>query len=110
MATYPPLYPPFYPESATLTGAEQRVTVSTAAVSLTPNAVGSPGRRVVIRNTNTPAADTLSLGGPQVTAADGFLLAGGGQLAVPLSPGDDLWAVRGAAADVDVHILRFGPQ
>jgi len=107
MAVYPPVYPPFYPESVPLTGLEQRVTVGSAAVSLTPSAVAFPGRRVVVRNTSS---DPVCLGGPDVTSSDGYVLAAGEELDLPLPPGDDLWAVRGASADVEVHILRLGPR
>ncbi|HLS44291.1 MAG TPA: hypothetical protein VK045_02545 [Ornithinicoccus sp.] len=107
MAAYPPVYPPFYPESVPLTGTEQRVTVGSTPLSLTPSAVGFPGRRVVVRNTS---AAPLCLGGPDVTAGTGYVLAPGEQLDLPLPPGDDLWAVRGSTADVEVHILRLGPR
>lgn len=106
MAVYPPVYPPFYPESVPLTGLEQRVTVGATAVSLTPSAVGFPGRRVVVRNTS---AEPVLLGGPDVVSG-GFALAGGEQLDIPLPPGDELWAVRATTTDVELHILRLGPR
>jgi hypothetical protein len=88
-----------------------RVAVGTTPVLLTPGAVGSPGRRVLIRNANASPGDTLSLGGTSsVTAGDGFLLAGGAQLTLLLTPGDEIWAVRGGSTDVAVHVLRLGPQ
>jgi concanavalin A-like lectin/glucanase superfamily protein len=86
-----------------------RVTVSTTPVLLTPTDTGPTGRRMIVRNTNLNAANTVSLGGSSsVTASNGFLLDGGSQLVLPLSAGEELWAVRGASTDVTVHLLRAG--
>lgn len=86
-----------------------RVTVGTTPVRLTPADTGPQGRRVVIRNTNATTANTVSLGGASsVTAANGFLLDGGTQMTLPLSAGEEVWAVRGASTDVAVHVLRLG--
>lgn len=86
-----------------------RVPVGAVPVSLTPADTGPVGRRVVVRNTNATAANSVSLGGTSsVTAGNGFLLSGGAQLVLPLSSGEELWAVRGGASDVVVHLLRLG--
>jgi hypothetical protein len=93
-------------------GFAQRMTVGDTAVALIPAGTASaPGRRMVVHNTNTSAADTLSVGGnADVTATSGFLLGADAQLVLAMSPGDDVWAVRGGTADVEVHILRLGPR
>lgn len=87
----------------------ERITVSTVAVPLNPADAGPvSGTRVVIRNTNATAADTLALGDSAVTAATGYLLPGGSSIELQLGPGDQVYAVRGAAVDVAVHVLRVG--
>lgn len=70
----------------------ERVTVSTTAVE-----------RLTLKNTSANAAD---LGASTVTAATGFDLAAGATVSVELDPGDVLYAIRSAAADATIAVLR----
>lgn len=87
-----------------------RVLVSDTAVRLTSEVdTGPVGRRLRIRNTSATVANTVALGGSEsVTAVDGFHLAAGAQLDLPLGAGEEIWAVRGGDADVAVHVLLLG--
>lgn len=87
----------------------ERFTVSTAVVALNPPDVGPvSGGRIRIKNTNAAAADTLILGDAGVTASTGFALAGGESVEIVLGSSDQVYGVRGTAADVSVHVLRVG--
>lgn len=79
----------------------QRITVSTTAVALNP--AGTSGTRLLIKNTSANAAD---LGASDVTATGGFDLAAGATVTVELDPGDVLYAIRTAAADATLAVLR----
>lgn len=80
-----------------------RVTVTTAATLLTPPTTDAkPGSSVLVR----PAADVY-IGGPGVTTATGYLVAGGSELAMDLNSGETLHAVA-AAGSVSVSVLRTG--
>lgn len=79
-----------------------RVTVSTTAAAL--NTASTDGTRLVVRNID--ATDTCDLGPAGVTAGAGFRLANGESVTVDLKPGDVLYAIRSAAADVDLTVLR----
>jgi len=81
-----------------------RVTVGTTATLLTagPDADRRDGSAVLIR----PAADVY-VGGPDVTTADGYLLAGGSELAVDLQTREQLYG-RAASDTVVVSVLRTG--
>lgn len=79
-----------------------RVTVSTTAVAL--NTASTDGARLVVRNIDT--TDTCDLGPSGVTAGTGFRLAFGESVSVDLKPGDVLFAIRTAATDVDLTVLR----
>jgi hypothetical protein len=85
-------------------------TVSTSATALTTAETDTVGGVVLfVRNANAAAADTVALGGSGVTAATGLLLPGGsiiGPFEIP--SGEQLYAIRGTAADVAVHVLRLG--
>ena len=83
-----------------------RVVVSSVAVALNTDTGPVSGGRVIIKNTH--AADDLVLGDATVTAGTGFALAFGQTLAVELAGGEQLYAIRGAAADITVHVLRTG--
>lgn len=78
-----------------------RVTVSTTAVAL--NTSSSGGMSLCIKNTSANAAD---LGATGVTATNGFDLAAGATVTIDLRPGDVLFAIRSAAADATLAILR----
>jgi hypothetical protein len=83
--------------------AASRVTVSTVAVAL--NAAATNGSTIYIKNTSANAAD---LGTATVTAAAGFDLAAGATLIIDLAPGEVLYAIRSAAADATIAVLRTG--
>lgn len=85
-----------------------QVVVSTTAVALTGAAdAGFSGGRIVVRNTATPAADVLALGPVGVTAANGFRLPAGATIDLAVPAGEQLYAIRGAAADITADVLRF---
>jgi hypothetical protein len=84
----------------------QRFTVSTTAVAL--NVAESDtvsGARLHITNTSANAAD---LGPSNVTAGAGYSLAGNATVVVELGSGDQLYAIRSAAADATLAVLRVG--
>lgn len=78
-----------------------RVTVSTSAVAL--NTASPDGQQLTLKNTSANAAD---LGASGVTAGAGFDLAAGATVTVTLKPGDVLYAIRSAAADATIAVLR----
>jgi hypothetical protein len=78
-----------------------RVTVSTSAVAL--NTAGTAGISLLLKNTSANAAD---LGPSTVTAGAGFDLAAGASVVVGLDPGDVLFAIRSAAVDATIAVLR----
>ena len=78
-----------------------RITASTSAVAL--NAASTVGLKLVIKNTSANGAD---LGPAGVTAGAGFDLAAGATITVFLHPGDVLYAIRSAAADATIAVLR----
>jgi hypothetical protein len=52
------------------------------------------------------ATDKLLIGGPGVTAATGFAINAGETLDIgDLEPGDVVYAIRGASADITAHLL-----
>ncbi len=83
-----------------VTGA--RVTASTTAVAL--NTAGTAGLTLFVRNVD--ATDTCDIGGSGVTAGTGFPLAPNAQVEIELDAGDVVFAIRSAAADVDLAVLR----
>lgn len=78
-----------------------RVTASTVAVAL--NSASTSGLTLVLKNTSADAAD---LGPSTVTPGAGFDLAAGATVTVALDPGDVLYAIRSAAADATIAVLR----
>jgi hypothetical protein len=83
-----------------------RVTVSTSAVAL--NAAETDvvsGSTLILKNTSANAAD---LGPAGVTAGAGFDLAAGATLTVSMPPGELLYAIRSAASDATIAVLRIG--
>ena len=80
----------------------QRITASMTPVAL--NAASGGGERLLIKNTSANAAD---LGGAAVAAGAGFDLAAGATVGpIELDPGDVLYAIRSAAADATLSVLR----
>jgi hypothetical protein len=84
----------------------ERIVVSTTAVALNGADTGVSGATVTVKNTH--ATDALVLGASDVTASTGFSLAAGVTQAFTLTSGEQLYAVRGAAADITAHVLRTG--
>lgn len=84
-----------------------RVTVSTTAVALNPAEADTvAGVKLVLKNTSANAAD---LGPSGVTAGAGFDLAAGATVGpLELSAGEQLFAIRSAAADATIAVLRLG--
>lgn len=82
-----------------------RVVVSTSAVALNTDSDPVGGTTLVIKNTSANAAD---LGGSTVTAGTGLDLAAGATVTVDLRPGEILYAIRSAAADATLAVLRTG--
>ena len=80
-----------------------RVTVSTTAVALN-TANNTSGSTMIVKNTD--ATNGVDLGPAGVTAGAGFSLTLGQTVTVQLSPGDVLFAIRSAAADVVLSVLR----
>ncbi len=84
----------------------ERVTVSTTAVALNGADTGPSGAGVTVKNTH--ATDALVLGGSDVTASTGFSLVAGATITIPLTFGEQVYAIRGASADITAHVLRTG--
>lgn len=85
----------------------ERVTVSTTAVALnSPDTDRVSGGRVIVKNTH--ATDGLVLGDAEVTAGDGFTLVAGATIDLLLTSGEQVYGIRGAAADITAHVLRIG--
>lgn len=84
-----------------------RVTVSTSAVALTAAETDTvAGLVLFLKNTSANAAD---LGPAGVTAGTGFDLAAGATIGpFELPAGEQLFAIRSAAADATIAVLRFG--
>jgi hypothetical protein len=80
-----------------------RFTASTTAVALN-TADNTSGSTIVVKNTD--ATNAVDLGPAAVTAGTGFSLTSGQTVTVQLDPGDVLYAIRSAAADVVVAVLR----
>jgi hypothetical protein len=80
----------------------QRITVGTSAVAL--NVATTAGHNLLVKNTD--ATNGADLGASDVTAGGGFPLAAGFTVEVDLKPGDVLYAIRSAGADVSLAVLR----
>jgi hypothetical protein len=80
------------------------VTVGTTPTLIVSGRAGDnySGASVVVR----PAA-TVFLGGPDVTTGVGYSVVAGGEMAVDLGDGDDLYAVV-ASGTTTVDVLRLG--
>jgi len=79
----------------------QRIVASTTAIAL--NTASTSAVRLTLKNTSANAAD---LGAAGVTAGAGFDLAAGATVLVQLQPQDVLFAIRSAAADATIAVLR----
>jgi hypothetical protein len=72
------------------------------------NAAWTLPRSVLV--TNSDAAEILYWGFEDpVTTANGTPLAAGAQIAFDLIKGEEIWAIRGAAADIDVRVADLRP-
>lgn len=83
-----------------------QVTVSSTAVALNTDSGTVSGGRLLIKNTH--ATDDLVLGGSDVTAGTGFELTPGAILDLRVPAGEQVFAIRGGAADITAHVLRLG--
>lgn len=83
-----------------------QVVVSTAATALNTDTGAVSGGRLIVKNTH--ATDALVLGDATVTAGTGFALAAGATLDMALAGGEQVYGIRGAAADITAHVLRLG--
>lgn len=79
-----------------------RVTAGVAAAAL--NAADPGGRTLTIKNLH--ATDAADLGSSTVAAGAGFPLAAGATVQVQLEGDEVLFAIRSAAADVVLAVLR----
>jgi hypothetical protein len=79
----------------------QRITVSTTAVAL--NAADEQGGLLMLKNVSANAAD---LGPAGVTAGTGYDLAAAQLVTIQLDAGDILYAIRSAASDAIIAVLR----
>lgn len=89
------------------------VLVGNTATSLTAGTIDTDtayeqsaniARSILVQNSS---GATVYLGGPGVTAGDyGYALAAGGEIAIDLTPGDELFAV--AAAPQTIYTLHLG--
>lgn len=85
----------------------ERVTVSTVAVALNATESGAvSGAKLSL--TNRHATDSVDLGPSTVTAGAGYELKPAQTLQIDVPHGEQLFAIRSAAADVIVHVLRLG--
>jgi hypothetical protein len=83
----------------------QRITVSTVAIAL--NTATQDGGYLTIKNLD--GANGADLGAAAVTAGAGFPLPGSATPAavtIYIKPGDVLFAIRSAGADVVLSVLR----
>lgn len=83
-----------------------QVVVGAAAVALNATESGVSGTKLIVKNSH--ATDAVVLGDSTVTSSTGFSLAAGATATVELAHGEILYGIRGAAADVTVHVLRTG--
>jgi hypothetical protein len=82
----------------------QVVVGSTAAKLIGAGTIVAAAQSVKIRNTH--ATDKLVIGGPGVTAATGFAINAQETFDLgDLEPGDVVYAIRGASADITAHLL-----
>lgn len=79
-----------------------RVTASTTAVALN---TAHPTKPVKLFITNT-SANAADLGTAAVAAGTGFSLPANATASIELEPGDVLYAIRSAAADAVLSVLR----
>ena len=82
------------------------VVVGSTATRLAGNGAPVPGgSRVLVRNSH--ASDALIVGGSSaVTAANGYGIPAGQSLDLGyVAPGETVWAIRGASADINAQVL-----
>ena len=80
-----------------------RVAVSSTAVAL--NTASTDGGRLILKNVSEPAAD-VDLGPVGVTAGAGFSLLDGETVTIQVDPGEVVYAIRSAAVDASIAVLR----
>lgn len=82
----------------------QRIAVAEAAALLTSPQEWQESSRVVIRNRGVGA---LFVGGADVSVGEGFELAAGGEIALPLPYGEQLFGIS-TATGTEVDVLQVG--
>ena len=80
--------------------------VSTTATALNTDTGPVSGGRLIVKNSH--ATDALVLGDATVAAGTGFALAAGATLDIRVPAGEQVYAIRGASADITAHVLRLG--
>jgi hypothetical protein len=81
------------------------VTVTNTPVRLDTLAGLHQGQRLIIRNNNTTNSDGLILGGPGVTAANGFALAALSQIEIGR---EEIWGIRANATSIPTAVISLG--
>jgi hypothetical protein len=87
-----------------ITAAQITVDGTSGGVALA--AASDSARTITVKNTDATATNTAVLGPSGVAAGTGFALAGGATETFQLKQGDELYAIRGTANSVVVHVLR----
>lgn len=82
------------------------VTVGETAVALNEESGATAGTRLYLYNGD--AENSVSLGDADVTAETGFVLGAGQSVALELTYGEVVYAVRVGDADVDLQVMRTG--
>lgn len=81
------------------------VTVGASAVALNEESGATAGTRLYLSNTSANAA---TLGDAEVTGATGFVLGAGESLALELSYGEVVYAIRTDSDDATLQVMRTG--
>jgi len=81
------------------------VTVGAAAVALNSESGATSGTRLYVSNTS---ANDATLGDASVTGATGFVLEAGASLALELSHGEVVYAIRTDSDDATLQVMRTG--
>ena len=90
----------------TVVGSQTTVDDTAGGTVLHTGDAGVSGTKLVIQNID--ATDTVALGPPGVTFANGFVLGTEATINIDLASGDILHGICAAAKTVVVHILKGG--
>jgi len=83
----------------------EAVAVGEEAVALNSESGATSGTRLYLSNTG---ANDATLGDASVTGATGFVLEAGASLALELSYGEVVYAIRTDASDTTLQVMRTG--